>query len=135
MPGEPLPNGSGSLSSCQTDTLSSQEDIDAEKNAGWRHILTAELSHNYQLLRGNIAMQSKQQCQPVPAAVTSFNVLPDDALVDDKVVAAIFSCSRKTVWCRAKKGGIWPRPIKVSTQTTRFRVGDIRKALAALTAA
>jgi predicted DNA-binding transcriptional regulator AlpA len=80
-------------------------------------------------------MQDKQDRPSVPAAATSFGSLPDDALVDDKVVATLFSCSRKTVWSRAKNGGIWPRPIKVSSSSTRFRVGDIRKALAALTAA
>lgn len=80
-------------------------------------------------------MQDKQDRPFVPAAVTSFAALPDDALVDDKVVATLFSCSRKTVWCRAKAGGIWPKAIKVSAQTTRFRVGDVRKALAALSAA
>lgn len=69
-----------------------------------------------------------------PRDIVEFDSLPDSALVDDKIVAGIFGCSRNTVWRRGKVGGIWPRPIKVSAQTTRFRVGDIRKALAALTA-
>lgn len=67
--------------------------------------------------------------------LAEFESLPDSALVDDRIVAGVFGCSRNTVWRRGKAGGIWPRPIKVSDQQTRFRVGDIRKALAALTAA
>lgn len=66
--------------------------------------------------------------------LSKFDTWPDSALVDDKIVAGVFGCSRNTVWRRAKAGGIWPRPIKVSDQQTRFRVGDIRKALAALSA-
>lgn len=64
-----------------------------------------------------------------------FDSWPDSTLVDDKTVADVFGCSRNTVWRRAKAGGIWPKAIKVSDQQTRFRVGDIRKALAALDAA
>lgn len=71
----------------------------------------------------------------IPRAAIAFDALADSALVDDKTVAAICGCSRKTVWERAKKGGIWPKAIKVSANQTRFRVGDIRKALAALSAA
>lgn len=67
--------------------------------------------------------------------LSQFDAWPDSALVDDKIVADVFGCSRNTVWRRAKAGGIWPRPIKISEQQTRFRVGDIRKALAALSAA
>lgn len=67
--------------------------------------------------------------------LAEFDSLPDSALVDDRIVAGVFGCSRNTVWRRGKAGGIWPRPIKVSEQQTRFRVGDIRKTLAALIAA
>lgn len=67
--------------------------------------------------------------------LAKFDSWPDSALVDDKTVADVLGCSRNTVWRRAKAGGIWPRPIKVSDQQTRFRVGDVRKALDALSAA
>lgn len=72
----------------------------------------------------------------IPQAALAFDNLADAALIDDKTVAAIFGCSRKTVWHRAKNdGGIWPKAIKVSPGQTRFRVGDVRKALAALATA
>lgn len=77
----------------------------------------------------------EENAEKIEAIVAGFERLPDDALVPDRVPAAIFGCSRNTVWRRAKAGGIWPRPIKVSEQQTRFRVGDIRKALQALSAA
>lgn len=69
----------------------------------------------------------------IPQAAQAFDNLADAALIDDKSVAAIFGCSRKTVWARAKNDlGIWPKAIKVSPKQTRFRVGDVRKALSAL---
>lgn len=71
----------------------------------------------------------------IPDALAAFDSLPNSALVDDKVTSGVLGCSRNTVWRRAKAGGIWPKPIKVSDQQTRFRVGDIRKTLAALSAA
>lgn len=77
-----------------------------------------------------------QHKSSIPQAALAFDDLADAALIDDKSVAAIFGCSRKTVWYRAKNdGGIWPKAIKVSPGQTRFRVGDVRKALAALNAA
>lgn len=77
-----------------------------------------------------------QHKSSIPQAALAFDDLSDSALIDDKSVAAIFGCSRKTVWHRAKNDeGIWPKAIKVSPNQTRFRVGDVRKALAALTAA
>lgn len=65
--------------------------------------------------------------------LSQFDSWSDSMLVDDKIVAGIFGCSRNTVWRRAmKEGGVWPKAIKVSEQQTRFRVGDIRKTLAFL---
>lgn len=70
----------------------------------------------------------------IPAALAAFDSLPDSALVEDKVVAGVFGCSTNTVWRRSKAGDL-PKPIKVSPQQTRWRVGDIRKALNDLLAA
>ena len=77
-----------------------------------------------------------QHKSSIPQAVQDFDHLPDSALIDDKSVAVICGTSRKTVWQRAKEeDSIWPKAIKVSPNQTRFKVGDLRKALAALSEA
>lgn len=63
-----------------------------------------------------------------------FDSRPDASLVDDKTVAAIFNIHRNTVW-RLSRSGRLPAPVKVAEQTTRWRVGDLRKALASLKSA
>ena len=68
----------------------------------------------------------------IPPTLAAFHVLPDEALIDVKFVAVLFDCSENTVWRRARSGGMLPAPIRVSPQQTRWRVGGIRKALAAL---
>lgn len=56
---------------------------------------------------------------------------PDAALVDVKVVAALLDVHPNSVWRFARSGKL-PAPVKLSEFSTRWRVGDIRKALAAL---
>lgn len=63
----------------------------------------------------------------LPPKLANFDLLPDSSLVDVKVVACVFDCSTNTIWRRY--GGL---AIKVSSQQTRWRVGDVRKALADL---
>lgn len=63
----------------------------------------------------------------IPLAHAAFDDLPDSGLVDVKVVAGVFYCAINTAWRRY--GHL---AIKVSPQQTRWRVGDIRKELAAL---
>lgn len=67
----------------------------------------------------------------IPTALEAFDTLPNSALVNDKVFAVVLGCSRNTIWRRAR-AGIIPKPIRVSTHHSRWRVGDIRKVLAAL---
>lgn len=74
---------------------------------------------------------AQNKCAP-PA---DFDTYPDSALVDVRITASVLGCSPNTVWRRVKSGGIWPKPIKVTIGQTRFQVGDIRKALSALSAA
>lgn len=64
---------------------------------------------------------------PIPPALAAFDSLPDSSLIDVKVVSGVFGCSENTIWRRY--GGL---AIKVSPQQTRWRVGDVRKALASL---
>lgn len=64
-----------------------------------------------------------------PAA--DFSNKSDEALVDDKILAAVYGTHRNTIWRWARSGKL-PAPLKVSDATTRWRVGDIRKHLASL---
>lgn len=68
----------------------------------------------------------------IPPTLAAFHSLPDEALIDVRFVAVLFDCSENTIWRRSKPGGILPAPIRVSPQQTRWRVGGIRRALAAL---
>lgn len=63
----------------------------------------------------------------IPPKLANFDQLPDSSLVDVKVVSGVFDCSTNTAWRRY--GHL---AIKVSSQQTRWRVGDVRKALASL---
>lgn len=67
----------------------------------------------------------------LPPAFCEFDSLPDSALIDVRIVALLHGCSENTAW-RWSKSGKLPTPIRVSPQQTRWRVGDIRKALASL---
>lgn len=67
----------------------------------------------------------------IPPALAAFDTLPDSALIDVRVYALLLGCSDNTVWRRVK-AGLLPAPIRVSSQQTRWRVGEVRKALASL---
>lgn len=64
----------------------------------------------------------------IPNALTNFDALPDSANVRLPVVAALFACSRTTVWRRAKAKSI-PAPKRLSEGVTAWNVGELRKAL------
>ena len=67
--------------------------------------------------------------KPLSPSLANFESLPDSAFIDVFLVALLFDCSTNTVWRRSKVG-ILPAPIRVSPQQTRWRVGEIRQALA-----
>ena len=67
----------------------------------------------------------------IPPEIGVFSVLPNEALVCVKTVAALYQCSEATVWRRVKSG-LLPAPVRVSPQQTRWRAGSIRAALEAL---
>lgn len=67
----------------------------------------------------------------IPTTLSAFDQLPDSALVNVCFVALLFGCSSNTVW-RRSRCGVLPAPIRVSSQQTRWRVGDVRKSLASL---
>jgi len=63
-----------------------------------------------------------------------FDKKPDSALVDVKMVAALLDVHPNSVW-RLSRSGKLPAPVKVAEQTTRWRVGDLRKSIASLKSA
>lgn len=67
----------------------------------------------------------------IPPTLAAFDSLPDSALIDVRAYALLLDCSANTIWRRAR-AGMLPAPIRVSPQQTRWRVGEVRKALASL---
>lgn len=66
--------------------------------------------------------------QPHPA-FTNFSTLPNEAFIPLPVVCALYSCSKATIWRRVRQG-LLVAPHRIGNRTTRWRVGDIRLALA-----
>lgn len=67
----------------------------------------------------------------LPSALSQFDSLPDSAHVRLPVVAALNGISDPTVWRWVKTGRL-PQPVKRGPNTTAWRVGDLRRALAAV---
>ena len=67
----------------------------------------------------------------IPAALANFDSLPDSALVDVKVTAAVLGRSQSSIWRDARLGKL-PAPIKAGPACTRWKVGAIRAHLAGL---
>lgn len=63
-----------------------------------------------------------------PDALWNFDRLPDSANVRLPVVAALFACSRATVWRRVRNKTL-PSPRKLGERITAWNVGELRKAL------
>jgi predicted DNA-binding transcriptional regulator AlpA len=56
--------------------------------------------------------------------ISGFDSLPNAAMVDVKVVAALIDCNVSTVWTKAKHDG-FPQPRKIGG-STRWNVGELR---------
>lgn len=63
--------------------------------------------------------------QRTASRVAQFSSLPDEALVDVRVVSAILNRSVTSVWRDVTRGVLEP-PVRVGAQSSRFRVGNIR---------
>jgi predicted DNA-binding transcriptional regulator AlpA len=57
-----------------------------------------------------------------------FSLLPDDAMLDVRVVSIILNRSVASIWRDAKCGRL-ANPIRIGARSTRWRVGDVRNAL------
>ncbi len=62
--------------------------------------------------------------------ISHFSTLPDEAMVSVKTVAAVLEQATVTVWRRAAREEHFPKPRKLGTRCTRWRVGDVRAFLA-----
>ena len=57
-----------------------------------------------------------------------FSLLPDDAMLDVRVVSIILNRSVASIWRDAKCGRL-ANPIRIGARSARWRVGDVRNAL------
>lgn len=67
----------------------------------------------------------KGATKEVPFAAQNFTLLPDDARIDVKSVAAVLGIGVSTVWNWVARG-LLPAPSRLG-RTTRWAVGSIRK--------
>lgn len=67
----------------------------------------------------------------IPSTLSAVDNLPDIALIDVRICALLLCCSENTIWRRSRNGS-FPKSIRVSSQQTRWRLGDVRQALASL---
>jgi predicted DNA-binding transcriptional regulator AlpA len=59
---------------------------------------------------------------------SSFDTLPDSSNVRLPVVQILYGVSAATVWRNVKNGNI-PKPRKLTSRTTCWNVGELRKSL------
>ena len=69
----------------------------------------------------------------IAPSLAHFDTLPESAHVRLPVVAALHSVGPATVW-RWVKSGRLPPPVKLGPNTTAWRVGELRRAMAAVSA-
>ena len=61
--------------------------------------------------------------------IAAFPTCPDEALIDPRTVAGLFSCSVETIKRRVRAGQ-FPSPIVLNPNTHRWRAGVVRQVLA-----
>ena len=66
---------------------------------------------------------------PLTATLARFPVLPDDAIVKQPVVQAVFPVSDFQLW-KLVKAGKFPAPEKIGARSVGWRVGPLREFLA-----
>lgn len=63
------------------------------------------------------------------SAPINFDALPDSAFVTDLDLAALFQVHRLTIW-RWSNNGRLPKPYQLGGNTTRWKAGEVRQAIA-----
>ena len=64
----------------------------------------------------------------LPKRVQHFDVLPDSALMNVREISLLSGKSTATLW-RDVHDGLLPEPHKIGPNSTRWRVGDVRRFL------
>lgn len=59
----------------------------------------------------------------------NFDALPDGAFVTDIDLATVFQVHRLTIW-KWSKSGQFPKPYRLGGNTTRWKVSEVRQAIA-----
>ena len=59
----------------------------------------------------------------------NFDALPDGAFITDIDLAAVFQVHRLTIWKWSKSEQL-PKPYRLGGNTTRWKVGEVRQAIA-----
>lgn len=62
--------------------------------------------------------------------VSHFDQLPNSAMITVKSFGAVIAASETTVWRRARTESNFPKPVRLSSNCTRWNVGDIRQFIA-----
>lgn len=62
--------------------------------------------------------------------VSHFDQLPDSAMVPVKSFGAVLNAGDSTIWRRAKNEPDFPKPYRLGTKCTRWKVGEIRAFIA-----
>ncbi len=70
-------------------------------------------------MKGGIEMKTKTQPN------SEEYILPQEGFVRQPVVLKVLGISKSTLWRRIQDG-VYPRPVKLSTRTSAWRVKDIR---------
>jgi predicted DNA-binding transcriptional regulator AlpA len=58
------------------------------------------------------------------------NVLADEALLSMNDLCGVFAMGLSTGWARVKNDPDFPKPIRLSSKCTRFRVSEVRAYIA-----
>lgn len=64
----------------------------------------------------------------IKRALALFQDLPDDALVEVRLVSALIGRSIASIWRDVGQGRL-ARPLRVGVRSTRWRAGDVRAAM------
>jgi predicted DNA-binding transcriptional regulator AlpA len=78
-------------------------------------------------------MPRRKNTGGIPLAVQNFDKLPDAALVDVRAVAILLGVTTDTVY-RWSRDGRLTKPEKIGPNSSRFRVGPLRRAMSQLSA-
>jgi len=84
--------------------------------------------------RAKTAARRAKIAERIAPILRNFSNLPPDALVDDWTVSVLLGRSRASVWRDVEQGRLKP-PIHVGARSTRWRVSDVRMAMAGAKAA